>query len=113
MGAPATVKNARLERKEPSTICVDRDIRSGDHHEVQDHCHFHGRGRSSTEGTKCSLTSNNVDSEIKYCCNGSGRGDTPSTMMTAATPSMAPTTNGIEGGTTYHYNGIQHSSLHD
>ena len=97
------------KKYKPLSICVYGDSGSGEHRGVKGCFHDHIRGYLSTEGTKQSLTDNNVDGRIAYRRDGSGRGDTPSTAMMVVTPSEAPTTNGIDGGNKYHCKGSQHS----
>ena len=91
----------------PPTIYVDRDSISGDHHVVQCYCHGHGRGRLLTEGTKRSLTGNNVDSGIESRRDGSAHDDMPSTMKMEATPSTSIMTNCIVGSTEHNHGGSQ------
>ena len=101
------------KNKNPWTIYVDGDRRSGDHHKVRGLCHGHGRVRLSMEGTKQSLTNANVDGGIEYRRDGSRRNNMPSRMTMAATTSRAPTTNVIEGSTEYYSDCTQHGHSDD
>ena len=108
------LKKIRAQKKKKlPNICGEGYSGSGDHNEVWGRFHGHRRGRSSTEGTKRSLTDNNVDVGIEYCRNGNGRDNTQSMTTTAATPLTAPMTTGIYGGTKYHRDGRQHSDSDD
>ena len=54
-----------------------------------------------------------MDGRAKYRRDGSGRGNMPPMTTMTATPSTAPTTNVIYGGTKYHCDGRQHIDLDD